>query len=151
MHVFGGLKTALDLLQRLSSHRTILEAPQTGLLLARDKDTPSSSDHFDPHELLIRLRAAILPAIKTTWDIPWLRKSPPKLVRNIVVTLVNILRADGEVATEPAAASSAPNPAALARESLLARALGTGGPLGGGIAQAPGVPDGRFVTVMTAF
>lgn len=59
VHVFGGLKVALDLLHRLASHRTILEAPQTALLLARVKDK-TSPDYFDPHALLVKLRAAIL-------------------------------------------------------------------------------------------
>ncbi|KAK4704493.1 hypothetical protein P7C70_g1715, partial [Phenoliferia sp. Uapishka_3] len=148
VHVFGGLKIALDLLLKLSNHRTILEAPQTGLLLSRDKDNKTGTDHFAPHELLVRLRAAILPAIKTTWDIPWLRKSPPNVVRNIVVTLVNILRADGEVATEPPAGRddlglpSALLPRALAGSIGLGGlgALGGLGGLGGSGAPAPAAP-----------
>ncbi|KAM0754248.1 hypothetical protein T439DRAFT_311132 [Meredithblackwellia eburnea MCA 4105] len=99
VHTFGGIKLALDLLLRLSNQRTILESPQTGLLLSREKDK-SSADYFAPNEAIIKLRSAILPVLSQTWEVSWLRKSPPNVVRNLLVTLVNILRADGEAPAE---------------------------------------------------
>ncbi len=146
VHVFGGLKIALDLLQRLSSQRSVLEAPQTGLLVAREKDK-TSPDFFDPNALLVKLRAAILPVISSTWQLSWLRKSPPNLVRAIVGTFINILKAEGETATEPTQAPApigAPQAGSL--ESMLVNALGGRViPVGPGLGAGPpgGVPAPR--------
>jgi len=141
VHVFGGLKIALDFLQRLTSHRTVLEAPQTGLLVAREKEK-TSPDFFDPTALLVKLRAAILPVISSTWQVDWLRKSPPNLVRAIVGTFINVLRAEGESSSEPL-----PTPAAVGGgpssrlETMLVNALGGGG-AGGILGVGPGAGAG---------
>lgn len=144
MHVFAGLKAALDLLQRLSSHRTLLESPQTAVLLTREKDK-SSPDYFDPHSFLINLRAAILPVVRTTWDVKWLRKAPPNVVRSIVGTLVNILRAEGETSTDPASVSGAMPQ--LPGSMVIDRLMGGGGLGGlfGGPGAGGGAPPGPFV------
>ncbi|BGP42101.1 E3 ubiquitin-protein ligase tom1 [Rhodotorula kratochvilovae] len=101
--VFGGLKTALELLSKLTSQKTLLEAPQTALLVTREKD-PASPDFFDAHGFLVRLRAQVLPALRAAWNQPWLRKCPQPVVRSLVATLINIIKAEGEVSTEPAVA-----------------------------------------------
>lgn len=100
VHVFGGLKVALDLLGRFANHRTILEAPQTAILLTREKDK-TNPDFFDPHAALVKLRAKILPVVASTWQAAWLRKSPPNVVRSVVATLTHMMRAEGEVSIDP--------------------------------------------------
>lgn len=102
VQAFAGIKTALSIMERISSHRHILESPQTVLLVSREKDK-THPDYFEPVEFLVQLRAQILPVIATTWEVEWIRKSPPQLVRSIVGILVNILRADGESALDSAA------------------------------------------------
>ncbi|GAA6015032.1 hypothetical protein JCM10207_008710 [Rhodosporidiobolus poonsookiae] len=160
--VFGGIKTGLELLGKLTSQKTLLEAPQTALLVTREKD-PASPDFFDAHATLVRLRSAVLPAVRSLWEQPWLRKSPQNVVRSLVTTLINILKAEGEVSQEPSRAEGgnrslgqALNDATVgsgmmnalnALTGLLggpggvpAGGLLAGGPLGGG-APAPAVPD----------
>lgn len=130
VQVFAGLKVAIELLQRLSSHRTLLESPQTALLLTREKNR-SSPDYFDPHAFLVRLRAAILPIVVTTWEVSWIRQSPPIVVRATVGTLINILRAEGETSADPdTAAQGNPIPGGIG--GGMAALLGLGGGLGGG-------------------
>ncbi|GAA6048825.1 hypothetical protein JCM3770_003640 [Rhodotorula araucariae] len=127
--VFGGLKTALELLSRLTSQKTLLEAPQTALLVTREKD-PANPDYFDAHGFLVRLRAAVLPALCAAWNQPWLRKCPQPVVRSLVATLINIIKAEGEVSTEPV----------IARPESALRSLGqvladpqAGGGIGGAL------------------
>ncbi|KPV73687.1 uncharacterized protein RHOBADRAFT_16819 [Rhodotorula graminis WP1] len=104
--VFGGLKTALELLSKLTSQKTLLEAPQTALLVTREKD-PANADFFNAHEFLVRLRAAVLPTLREAWNQPWLRKCPQPVVRSLVATLINVIKAEGEVSTEPPARAEA--------------------------------------------
>ncbi|GAA6031536.1 hypothetical protein JCM8097_006506 [Rhodosporidiobolus ruineniae] len=121
--VFGGIKTALELLSRITSQKTLLEAPQTALLVTREKD-PASTDYFDPHAFLVRLRGAVLPVARSLWEQPWLRKAPQAVVRSLVATLINILKGEGEISVEPPPRA----------ETGLGRALGDllgGGPAGG--------------------
>ncbi|KAK4052443.1 E3 ubiquitin-protein ligase tom1 [Microbotryomycetes sp. JL201] len=134
VHVFGGLKVALDLLSRLTSPRTVLEAPQTAILVSREKDK-SSRYYFDPHTLLVKLRLEIVRGLANTWSSSWLRKSPPNVVRSLVGALVNIIKAEGEASVEPAEGS-------VGVRSALGQLLDTlGGRAGaGGGGEAAGVP-----------
>ncbi|GAA6003447.1 E3 ubiquitin-protein ligase TOM1 [Rhodotorula paludigena] len=122
--VFGGIKTALEFLSRLTSQKVLLEATQTALLATREKN-PASPDYFDAPAFLVRIRAAALPSLRTAWDQPWLRKCPQNVVRSLVATLINILKAEGEQSTEPAART----------DRSLGQVLGDGG-LGGGLGGA---------------
>ncbi|GAA5823738.1 hypothetical protein JCM11251_003273 [Rhodosporidiobolus azoricus] len=97
--VFGGIKTALEFLGKITSQKTILEATQTALLVTRGKE-PSSSEYFDAAAFLVRLRGAVLPTVRSIWEQPWLRKSPQNVVRSLVATLINILKGEGETFSE---------------------------------------------------
>ncbi|GAA5969495.1 hypothetical protein JCM11641_008133 [Rhodosporidiobolus odoratus] len=137
--VFGGIKTALELLSKLTSQKTLLEAPQTALLVTREKDA-ASPDYFDPHAFLVRLRAAVLPTVSAIWAQPWLRKSPQNVVRSLVATLINIIKGEGETSTEPASRNSAvdrlpPGPGAAAVNDI-GGALNALGALLGGVGGA---------------
>ncbi|KAM0790628.1 hypothetical protein ACM66B_004490 [Microbotryomycetes sp. NB124-2] len=125
VHVFGGLKVALDLLSRLTSPKTVLEAPQTAILVSREKDK-SSLYYFDPHILLVKLRLEIVKGLGSTWTSSWLRKSPPNVVRSLVGALVNVIKAEGEASVEP-------EDGAVGVRSALGQLLeGIGGRAGGG-------------------
>ncbi|GAA5975362.1 hypothetical protein JCM5350_006450 [Sporobolomyces pararoseus] len=99
--VFGGIKTALELLNKLTSQKLILEAPHTALMMTREKD-PNNPDFFDAHAFIVRLRSSIFPVTRQIWEQPWLRKCPVNVVRSLVSTLINILKAEGEVSVDPA-------------------------------------------------
>ena len=133
VHVVSVLQSGLEFLQRLSSHRTIGDAPQTALLVSREKDK-TSADYFDPYNLLILIRVKMLPVILTTWRLSWLRRLTPSVVRSVVATLLNILRAEGEIASESSSLGAAQP--ALAQSFFMG---GGAGPLGGG-AAAPAQP-----------
>ncbi|CAH7671250.1 expressed protein [Phakopsora pachyrhizi] len=71
VHLYGGLKVALDLLQNLCSSAALLESPHTALLQNwRDIMDPP----FDAPALLISMRAMILTEISPLWKAEWLVK-----------------------------------------------------------------------------
>lgn len=134
IQALAGLKVTLQLLQRITSHRVILESTQTALLLSRQKD--QSSEYFEPHRFLLRIRATVLPVIEETWNLTWLNMAPHQVVRALVGTLINILRAEGETSTEPVS-----NNGGLSMASRFAGELaGLFGAVGGVGGAAPGPP-----------
>ncbi|GAA5906785.1 E3 ubiquitin-protein ligase TOM1 [Sporobolomyces salmoneus] len=156
--VFGGLKTALELLSKLTSQKTILEAPQTALMITREKN-PMHPDFFDAHAFIVRLRHETLPVLRRMWEQPWLRRCPVNVVRNLVSTLVNILKAEGEISVDPSSRGGGGDGVEGGRSlgqilgagglggalNALGAALGAGpAGLGGMLAQGggPGVPRG---------
>ncbi|GAA5961735.1 hypothetical protein JCM21900_000844 [Sporobolomyces salmonicolor] len=163
--VIGGIKTALELLNKLTSQKTLLEAPQSALMITREKDT-ANPEYFDAHAFLVRLRYMILPAVRQAWDQPWLRKCHPNVVRSLVATLINILKGEGEVSVEPPSRGEGGRSLGqiLGGGGLgaglggglgnaldaLGAALGGAGPLGGMLggagAGAPFVPDEARIT-----
>ncbi|KAA1107112.1 hypothetical protein PGT21_002719 [Puccinia graminis f. sp. tritici] len=100
VHLYGGLKVALDLLQTLCSSSALLESPHT-VLLQTWKDLVDPP--FDAPGLLISMRARILADIQRLWRAEWLNTSPPNVVRGVVKILLDIIKADGEASPEPAA------------------------------------------------
>ncbi|POW21744.1 hypothetical protein PSHT_02053, partial [Puccinia striiformis] len=103
VHLYGGLKVALDLLQTLCSSSALLDSPHTVLLQSwKDLVDPP----FDAPGLLISMRARILADIQRLWRAEWLNTSPPNVVRGVVKILLDIIKADGEASPEPAAVGS---------------------------------------------
>lgn len=99
VHLYGGLKVALDLLQTLCSSSALLESPHTVLLQSwKDLVDPP----FDAPGLLISMRARILADIQRLWRAEWLNTAPPNVVRGVVKILLDIIKADGEASPEPA-------------------------------------------------
>ncbi|GAA5942817.1 hypothetical protein JCM10213_002959 [Rhodosporidiobolus nylandii] len=131
--VFGGIKTALDFLSKLTSPDALLKANQTALLVTREKD-PSSPDYFDAHAFLVRLRGAIVPVARSLWEQPWLRKAPQNVVRSLVAILVNSLKAEGEVSAEPPSRSAGRNNGGAL--DALGQVLDDGAGPGGAVAGA---------------
>ncbi|WAQ92891.1 hypothetical protein PtA15_17A373 [Puccinia triticina] len=98
VHLYGGLKVALDLLQTLCSSTALLESPHTVLLQSwKDLVDPP----FDAPGLLISMRARILADIQRLWRADWLNTAPPNVVRGVVKILLDIIKADGEASPEP--------------------------------------------------
>ncbi|KAI8453514.1 hypothetical protein BY996DRAFT_8494880 [Phakopsora pachyrhizi] len=93
LHLYGGLKVALDLRQNFCSSAALLESPHTALLKNwRDiVDSP-----FDAPALLISMRAMILTEISPLWKAEWLTLSPPNVVRGVVKILLDIIKAEGK-------------------------------------------------------
>lgn len=112
-HVCGGLKVALNLLQNLSASRPLHESPAT-TQMAKENPT-TGSEPFKPHELLLRLRLAILPPVAKTWYSPWLPNLPLCVNRSVMQTLLHIVQGEGEDAPKPksAAAASPSTPAGI--------------------------------------
>ncbi|GAA5939453.1 E3 ubiquitin-protein ligase TOM1 [Sporobolomyces koalae] len=132
MPLFGADMTALELLNKLTSQKTILEAPHTALMITREKD-PKHPDFFDAHEFIVRLRHAILPSLRRHWEQEWVRKTPPRCLRSLMSALINVLKAEGEVSTEPSPSRGGEG------GRLLGQILGAGGL--GGAGGMPGALD----------
>ncbi|KAH9820843.1 hypothetical protein DFH28DRAFT_1121207 [Melampsora americana] len=93
VHIYGGLKVALDLLQHLCSSTALLESPHTALLQTwKDAVAPG----FDAPALLIMMRGQILAKVQRVWSAGWLQASPPNVVRAVVKILLDIIKAEGE-------------------------------------------------------
>lgn len=159
--VFGALKTALDFLGRITAQKTIFEATQTGLLIGRETD-PASPDFLDAPAFLVCIRHDSLPALRSAWEQPWLRKCPQNVIRSLVSTLINVLKAEGEAPSEapPRPESSSRilglgGDEAMAGTGSLLNALGAvfggagagggggilgGAPIGGAEARGPQAP-----------
>ncbi|CAO1614110.1 unnamed protein product [Sympodiomycopsis kandeliae] len=93
-HICGGLKVALNMFQNLSAAQVLLEAPATTSMA--NKEVADGKNIFKPHELLLRLRLAILPPIRDTWHRVWLHKLPLSINRSVLQTLLHILQGEGE-------------------------------------------------------
>ncbi|KZV95100.1 hypothetical protein EXIGLDRAFT_644511 [Exidia glandulosa HHB12029] len=101
VHSFGGLKVALHLLHTMTSSKLLFESTQTPVLITRDvKDT--EPNYFEPHDLLIKLRATTLPLIKRLWTDAWVSGPPLSITRSIVQNMLEIMRADREDASSDA-------------------------------------------------
>ncbi|KAI9612779.1 hypothetical protein H4Q26_007940 [Puccinia striiformis f. sp. tritici PST-130] len=86
VHLYGGLKVALDLLQTLCSSSALLDSPHTVLLQSwKDLVDPA----FDAPGLLISMRVRILADIQ-----------------RVVKILLDIIKANGRLPPEPAAVGS---------------------------------------------
>lgn len=98
VHSFGGLKVALHVLHTMTSSKLLFESTQTPLLITREiKETDSR--YFEPHDLLIKLRATVLPLVRRLWTDAWVSGPPLSITRSIVQNMLEIMRADKEDAS----------------------------------------------------
>ncbi|EJD34111.1 hypothetical protein AURDEDRAFT_109329 [Auricularia subglabra TFB-10046 SS5] len=98
IHAFGGLKVTLHLLHQMTSSKALFESTQAPLLITRDlKDT--DKDYFEPHDLLVKLRASVLPLVARMWTPTWVTGPPLSITKSIVRSLLEIMRADKEDAS----------------------------------------------------
>ncbi|KAN0062881.1 E3 ubiquitin-protein ligase tom1 [Thecaphora frezii] len=95
-HTCGGLKVLLGLFLRLVTAKGLIDSTQTNQLIKE-----GGFDQFEPHAYLVRLRAAVLPVIRATWDKPWLPSLPASVNRLVLQNVLVVLRAQSEVAPVP--------------------------------------------------
>jgi E3 ubiquitin-protein ligase HUWE1 len=95
-HIYSGLGACLKMLHLLSAHRTLMDPTATAILTSKDDADRRAAEFFLPHEFLVRLRLAILPALRLTWDSKWLPNAPFTLNRSVNQTMLQILLGEGE-------------------------------------------------------
>ncbi|ORY33382.1 hypothetical protein BCR39DRAFT_491673 [Naematelia encephala] len=88
----GGLQIAALALCALASPKALLDSPQTATLLQRAQ----SGDKFQPLDLFIQSRYAILPLAHRMWSADWLPQCPPTIVKKIVRAYLSIMEGERE-------------------------------------------------------
>lgn len=95
LHAYGAVKVALHLIHPIVSSKPLFESGQTPLIVTRDKPD-TDQDYFEPHNFLVKLRAAALPLIRNLWEAPWLYQAPISVSRSVVRTVLEIANAENE-------------------------------------------------------
>lgn len=121
VHVYGGLKVALHLLHSLVSSKPLLDSPQTVLLVTGDKKD-TDPDYFEPQDLLVKLRSAVLPFARELWEAPWLVQAPLSVCKSVVQTMLELMAGENE---EPKGLSAPDGlPTSVAPSNVLHRQVG---------------------------
>lgn len=109
IHAHGGLKVALHLIHPLVSFKPIVDSPQSGFLLTTDKKD-TELGWFDPRNLVVQLRVAILPLLKDIWQSSWLMSAPLGVSKSVIQVVLELLNTDQEEIkeVEPTAPSMVP-------------------------------------------
>ncbi|KAG0268219.1 hypothetical protein BGZ95_002557, partial [Linnemannia exigua] len=137
--VHGCVETLLSVLQTLTSSKLLLESSHTAPLTSKD-DKSRKEDFFNPHEFLVDVRLLVVPRIQQLWMDKHLEQCPALLVRHIIQTIINLLKAAGELKPPIVA----PPPASS----------GTGAGTGAGASSSnvfgvrPVVPDANSVAML---
>ncbi|KAK3827071.1 MAG: hypothetical protein J3R72DRAFT_374295 [Linnemannia gamsii] len=137
--VHGCVETLLSVLQTLTSSKLLLESSHTAPLTSKD-DKSRKEDFFNPHEFLVDIRLLVIPRIQQLWMDKHLEQCPALLVRHIIQTIINLLKAAGELKPPVVA----PPPASS----------GTGAGTGAGASASnvfgvrPVVPDANSVAML---
>ncbi|KAG0374236.1 hypothetical protein BGX24_010655 [Mortierella sp. AD032] len=137
--VHGCVETLLSVLQTLTSSKLLLESSHTAPLTSKD-DKSRKEDFFNPHEFLVDIRLLVIPRIQKLWMDKHLEQCPALLVRHIIQTVINLLKAAGELKPPVVA----PPPASS----------GTGAGTGAGASASnvfgvrPVVPDANSVAML---
>ncbi|GBC34534.2 DUF913-domain-containing protein [Rhizophagus irregularis DAOM 181602=DAOM 197198] len=90
--IHGCIEVTLNFFQFVASAKLLHDSSQTSTLTSKDRE-----HRFDPYEFLVSLRAKILPIINELWQSSYLTKAPPNIVKSVILNLVQILKAEGEV------------------------------------------------------
>ena len=100
LQAFGGMRIALDLLEKVASRKLPELNPSYRSELHRSEPNSSTdaSESIDLPAYTVRARAAIFDVIRDTWSSPICRSAPPNVVRSVFRTLTSILAADFETA-----------------------------------------------------
>lgn len=95
LHAYGGIKVILSLIANITSYKNVMEATQTTYLQSRERER-DKPDYFNPSQLLVELRYAIMPTISAMWEASFVDKASCSIVKSIIEILGIILKADGE-------------------------------------------------------
>lgn len=96
-HAYGGIRIILSLFSYLVSDRSVTHAPQSEALHSRNISEYSRSDYFNSVQLLVELRASILPVIHEMWEASTMeKKATSAIVKSVVEILGIILKSDHE-------------------------------------------------------
>ncbi|KAI5856087.1 DNA binding protein [Tricharina praecox] len=96
-HAYGGIRIILLLFSYLVSDRAVQHAGQSEALHMRSINDSSRADYFNTSQLLIELRASILPVVQEMWESSTMeKKATSAIVKSVVEILGIILRGDHE-------------------------------------------------------
>ena len=95
VHAYGAIKIILSMIANITSYKSVMEATQTTYLQSRERDR-DRPDYFNPSQLLVELRFAVMPTIHAMWEAPFVDKASCSIVKSIIDILGIILKADGE-------------------------------------------------------
>ncbi|KAI4146828.1 MAG: hypothetical protein LQ341_001971 [Variospora aurantia] len=91
----GGIRMILNLYSGITSSKMVVESSQTSSLQSneRDRGTPY---YFHPPQLLVELRMAVLPVVRSIWDSDFVDKAPTPIVKGLIEILRTGLESNEE-------------------------------------------------------
>ena len=89
----SGLKMVLDILDQLTSARSIVESPQSSSLKNQDRNRPY---YFVPAQCLLELRMETLPLVREIWESDYADQASKAVVEKLVSILRHILSGEHE-------------------------------------------------------
>jgi len=96
-HAYGGIRIILLVFSYLVSDRAIQHSGQSEALHMRSINESSKVDYFNSNQLLVELRAAILPVVQNMWESNTMeKKATSGIVKSVVEILAIILKGDHE-------------------------------------------------------
>ncbi|KAA8911552.1 DNA binding protein [Sphaerosporella brunnea] len=96
-HAYGGIRIILSLFSYLVSDRSVQHASQSEALHNRLFSEYSRPDYFNTNQLLVELRAAILPVVHEMWESSTMeKKASSAIVKSVIEILGIILKGDHE-------------------------------------------------------
>lgn len=96
-HSYGGIKVILSIFSHLVSSKAVIESNQSQALHVRSTADSERTDYFNIHQLLVELRATILPVVKDMWEANSMEKASSSMVKSVVEILGTVLKAENEV------------------------------------------------------
>jgi E3 ubiquitin-protein ligase HUWE1 len=79
----------------LVSAKLLFESPQISALVVPGKKE-GDEGYFSPHNLLVRLRTAILPFMRELWESPWLLEAPVGVIKSVTHIVLEIVKGENE-------------------------------------------------------
>jgi E3 ubiquitin-protein ligase HUWE1 len=96
-HAYGGIRIILSLFSYLVSDRSVQHASQSEALHNRSFADHTRTDYFNTNQLLVELRATILPVVYEMWESSTMeKKASSAIVKSVVEILGIILKGDHE-------------------------------------------------------
>ncbi|KAI8051112.1 hypothetical protein BDF22DRAFT_89497 [Syncephalis plumigaleata] len=86
----------------ITSSKLLHHSSNITSLTSNSANTDRQNDNtFDPYDHLVDIRYTVLPVIMRLWRSSFLVRCPSSMVRTLLQTIIQIMRADGEVNTRP--------------------------------------------------